>query len=102
MMWDARRLRLGAFLAAIVFTQLNTPAVSETLPEALVKAYQGNPMLTLERAKLRATDENVPQALSGYRPQVTVGLERRPSCGPQSDGRRRLSIGDPEAVASRG
>jgi outer membrane protein len=74
MMWDARHLRLGAFLAVPIFIQLITPAVSETLPEALVKAYQRNPMLTVERAKLRATDENVPQALSGYRPQVTVGL----------------------------
>ena len=74
MMWDARHLRLGALLAVPILIHMITPAVSETLPEALVKAYQGNPMLTLERAKLRATDENVPQALSGYRPQVTVGL----------------------------
>ena len=49
-------------------------ARAETLPEALVRAYQDNPQLNAERAKLRGTDENVPQALSGYRPQVTVGL----------------------------
>src|SRR5262249_23124327 len=47
---------------------------AESLPDALVRAYQGNPQLNAERAKLRATDEGVPQALSGYRPQVTVGL----------------------------
>jgi outer membrane protein len=49
-------------------------ARAESLPDALVRAYQDNPQLNAERAKLRGTDENVPQALSGYRPQVTVGL----------------------------
>src|SRR5882672_9016602 len=49
-------------------------ARAESLPEALVRAYQDNPQLNAERAKLRGTDENVPQALAGYRPQVTVGL----------------------------
>ncbi len=45
-----------------------------TLAEALVRAYQGNPQLNAERAKLRATDEGVPQALAGYRPQIALGL----------------------------
>src|SRR3981189_2257993 len=49
-------------------------ACAETLPDALVRAYQSNPQLNAERANLRSTDEGVPQALSGYRPQVTVGL----------------------------
>ncbi len=39
---------------------------------ALVQAYQNNPSLNAQRAALRATDENVPQALSGYRPKVSV------------------------------
>ena len=49
-------------------------ARAETIPEALVKAYQTNPQLNAERARQRATDENVPQALAGYRPQVTAVL----------------------------
>src|SRR5215218_24664 len=49
-------------------------ARGETLPEVLVKAYQANPQLNAERARQRGTDENVPQALSGYRPQVSAGL----------------------------
>ena len=49
-------------------------ARAQTVPEALVKAYQTNPQLNAERARQRATDENVPQALSGYRPQVTAVL----------------------------
>jgi outer membrane protein len=52
------------------------PAVAsaEGLPEALAKAYQTNPQLNAERARQRATDENVPQALVGYRPQIVASL----------------------------
>jgi outer membrane protein len=37
-----------------------------------VQAYQNNPSLNAQRASLRATDENVPQALSGYRPKLSL------------------------------
>jgi outer membrane protein len=47
-------------------------AAADTLEWALVQAYQNNPSLNAQRASLRATDENVPQALSGYRPKLTV------------------------------
>jgi outer membrane protein len=54
---------------------LAAPAAhGENLPEALTKAYQTNPALNAERARQRATDENVPQALSGYRPQIIATL----------------------------
>ncbi|MDB5514148.1 MAG: transporter [Tardiphaga sp.] len=49
-------------------------ARAETVPEALAKAYQTNPQLNAERARQRATDENVPQALAGYRPQIVASL----------------------------
>src|SRR4051812_5732503 len=49
-------------------------ARGEALPEALAKAYQSNPQLNAERARQRATDENVPQALAGYRPQIVASL----------------------------
>jgi outer membrane protein len=47
-------------------------ATADTLEWALVQAYQNNPSLNAQRASLRATDENVPQALSGYRPKLSV------------------------------
>ncbi len=47
-------------------------AVADTLEWALVQAYQNNPSLNAQRAALRATDENVPQALSGYRPKLSL------------------------------
>ena len=48
------------------------PARGETLELALVQAYQKNPSLNSQRAATRAIDEGVPQALSGYRPRVTI------------------------------
>ena len=44
---------------------------AETLTEALAAAYKFNPRLDAARATLRATDEEVPRALSGYRPSIT-------------------------------
>ncbi len=47
-------------------------ASAESLNEAMVSAYSGNPTLRAERARQRGTDELVPQALSGWRPTVTA------------------------------
>src|ERR1700730_15944834 len=49
-------------------------AAAGNLPEALAKAYQTNPQINAERARQRGTDENVPQALAGYRPQIVASL----------------------------
>lgn len=59
----------GASLAILVSVM---PASAETLEQALATAYQSNPTILGERSKLRATDELVPQALSNWRPTVTV------------------------------
>src|SRR5471030_2212425 len=48
------------------------PALADTMEAALVRAYQNNPQLNSQRAAVRFTDENVPQALSGYRPRVAI------------------------------
>ncbi len=45
---------------------------AESIAAALASAYMGNPTLNAERARQRATDELVPQALSGWRPTVTA------------------------------
>jgi outer membrane protein len=46
--------------------------VPHTLLEALAETYSYQPALQAERAKLRATDENVPTALAGWRPTVVM------------------------------
>src|SRR6266481_1590162 len=56
--------------AAWPFAPLSVHA--DSLEGALVQAYQNNPTLNAQRASVRATDEGVPQALSGYRPRVAV------------------------------
>lgn len=53
-------------------------AVGQTLQEALAAAYEANAQLNAQRARLRATDEQVPQALSGYRPTVRAFSEVGP------------------------
>src|SRR5579864_5865243 len=66
------RLRTCCAVAALLVSAgASTPAGAETLTDALSQAYQYNPQLLAQRAHLRATDEGVPQALSGWRPQVT-------------------------------
>ena len=50
------------------------PAIADTLEGSLVQSYQNNPVLNAQRAALRATDEGVGFALSGYRPRVTATI----------------------------
>jgi outer membrane protein len=61
-------------LGAIVGLAVVEAAAAETLPDVLVKAYQASPQLNADRARQRGTDENVPQALAGYRPQIIASL----------------------------
>ena len=64
-----RRLVPLAVAAAAVATPFGVRA--ETMNEALASSYKVNPRLDAARATQRATDEEVPRALSGYRPTVT-------------------------------
>lgn len=68
------RMSLG-ILALLVTGVMGVGARGETLNEALVSAYLNNPTLLVERASLRSTDEQVPRALSGWRPTVWVTTE---------------------------
>jgi outer membrane protein len=60
---------MAALLAGLCL--LGAAARAETLTQALAAAYKFNPRLDAARATQRATDEEVPRALSGYRPSVT-------------------------------
>ena len=63
----------GAAAAVLLLAFVGpAPALADTIEAALVRAYQSNPQLNAQRATVRATDENVPQALSGYRPKVAI------------------------------
>jgi outer membrane protein len=62
----------GVLAGATLCAAFATGAAAQTLPTALIQAYQNNPQLNAQRAAARVTDETVPQALSGYRPRLSV------------------------------
>src|SRR3984957_19429127 len=67
------KLTTGAAAAVLLMALAGPlPALADTMEAALVRAYQNNPQLNAQRASVRFTDENVPQALSGYRPKVAI------------------------------
>ena len=69
-------LLAGTCLDAEVFaaTTKSPLLIPHTLQEALAQAYLTNPQLEAERANLRSVDENVPTALAGWRPTVSVAV----------------------------
>ncbi len=68
------RAAAGAMLLAAVALAAS-PAGAETLADALAAAYANNPTILAQRAALRATDEEVPTALGGWRPTVSVSAD---------------------------
>lgn len=62
------------------------PARAESLSDVLAEVYRTNPTIEAARARLRETNERVPQALSGWRPTVTVNA---------SAGQRTVDTADP-------
>src|SRR5579871_1919645 len=67
---------LGAAATAVVLLGQSAalPVHADTMDAALLRAYRNNPQLNAQRASVRATDEAVPQALSGYRPKAAMTL----------------------------
>ncbi|MBT5416068.1 MAG: TolC family outer membrane protein [Rhodospirillaceae bacterium] len=50
-------------------------AWGQSIEDALIMAYHSNPTLLAQRAQVRAVDEQVPQALSNWRPTVSFSGE---------------------------
>jgi TolC family type I secretion outer membrane protein len=75
-----KRLSIAAAGAALTVFIGAVSASAQTLTEAMSYAYNTNPQLLAQRSVLRQTDENVPQALSNWRPTVTftgeAGIDR--------------------------
>src|SRR5271163_192958 len=85
----------GAAATVLLWALANpVPALADTIEAALVRAYQNNPQLNAQRASARATDENVPQALSGYRPKVNLTA----SAGTQYTDTNSTQGGSPTAI----
>lgn len=65
-----RKLLITAVLGATALAPATVSA--ETILGAMARAYENNPDLNAARAGLRATDEGVAIAKSGYRPQISA------------------------------
>ena len=78
---------------------LNGPAAAQTLAEALVAAYANNPTLLAQRAKLRATDEQVAQALSNWRPTVEMVGDAGTSKTESNVSANRRQFRDPRSLS---
>ncbi len=61
-------------IGSVIYLSMALTIRAETLSGALINAYQHNPQLNSQRAVTRATDEQVPQALSGYKPTISATL----------------------------
>lgn len=77
---------------------LCAPARAETIFEALGEAYSSNPDLQAQRAYLRAVDENVAIAKSGFRPTIDLtggysDIRNNNDSDNTDDGSRASSIG---------
>ena len=70
----SKGIPVSASLIALVVGVIAAPnpSLAQSLDEALAQAYASNPRLLSERAALRAIDEGVPTALSGWRPTVEI------------------------------
>lgn len=64
----------------------------QTLEDALVSAYLNNPSVAAQRAALRATDEQVPQARSGFRPNLSFQASIARSDDPSFDNNQSSMI----------
>lgn len=59
-------------VALTLASEMSIAVRAESLRDAFLSAYRRNPTLNAARAGQRATDENVPQALSGWRPTISA------------------------------
>ena len=71
----AAETALAAIFAVALAGSWSSGVGAQTMDAALARAYNGNPTLNAQRASVRATNENVPQALSGYRPRITASAD---------------------------
>jgi len=88
--WSALVSVFGLGVLWIAALGLSQPSSAESLRDALAAAYQYNPQLDAERARLRATDEGVSQANAAFRPSINAGA----SSSFQNTDSRPASSGD--------
>lgn len=66
-----RKSIVSAIAVAALLASASVGLAAESIYSALAKAYENNAALNYSRAGLRATNEAIPLAKSGYRPRVS-------------------------------
>lgn len=74
----------AALVALLASFSAHAQEDTDLFKDALSATYQNNPRIKAERQKLQGTDENVNQALSGFRPSAGITYDR---------GRKRTDFG---------
>jgi outer membrane protein len=77
-------MRFSPVLTAILALSLPYGAWADSFTDALEATYKNNPTIKAERERQKATDEDVAQALSGFRPTASANY---------SKGRQRTAFG---------
>lgn len=79
---------MRALMVSLLALSMAMPANADTLAEAMSAAVDSNPSLAAQRARLRATREQLPQAWAEALPQISVsaGATRSASGGDNPDG----------------
>ena len=96
-----------ALLAGLAVLGPSQVAVAATLDEVLVQVYLQSPSLAGARARLRGIDENVPQALAGWRPRLSANsgaafAQTTTEDGEQTLGTLRQSLNVTQPIYSGG
>lgn len=104
----ARRIRTTRSLAfrgtvvlgvSLAWLGLSPDAWGQVFEDALAAAYRNNPSLLAQRAKLRSTDEQVPQAIANWRPTVEVNSSTGLSRVDSNVATQRLQHREPNSVS---
>lgn len=75
---------MRGIMAAIMLVSVPLSASADSFATALEAAYKNNPAIKAARERQKATDEEVSQALSGFRPEISAGYAK---------GRQRTAFG---------
>ena len=92
----------AAALAGVCFLAFGAPTAAETLADALAMAYQTNPQLQAQRARIRAGDEQYVQARAQFRPSADLSSELGGISVAYDDVRREPQYGDPNLGVNLG
>jgi len=88
-----RKSIFSVITAAALLASANVGMTAESIYSALAKAYENNSSLNYGRAGVRATNEAVPIAKSGFRPRVSSSASFVQSGATGSNGRSTTSFG---------